>query len=79
MSDICLKYYNNNNNNNNNNYQLRNLIHNYGCQHLQLTMPNILNNAMKQAHHHNQLKIFTSRIELEFYIFSRFLHELKNI
>ena len=92
-NDNHLKYNSNNNNNDislckntsgfcliyEKEYELRNLIHNYGCDHLQLTMPLVLNNAITRAHNHNQPEIFMSSIKLEFDIFANFLYQLKNI
>ena len=69
---FCLSYYNGNN-------ELRKLIHNYGCIHLQLNMPLIIRNAISKANENNQQEIFLSSIRLEFQIFSNFLHKLKNI
>ena len=86
---------NNNNNNNSNNINtckyihgfclnyyddsLRELIHNYGCHHLQVNMPLFLNNAMTQANDNNQQEIFLFGVRLEFEKFSNFLNQLKNI
>ena len=67
---FCLNYYDE---------PLRNLIHNYGCHHLQINMPLILNTAMNQANDNNQLEIFLSSVKLQFEIFSNFLNQLKNI
>ena len=69
---FCLNYYHHDIN-------LRKLIHNYGCEHLQKIMPIVLDNAVKEATNKNQPKIFMSTIQLQFEIFIRFLEELKNI
>ena len=72
MYGFCLNYYDNQS------YELRNLIHNYGCQHLQLNMPLVLNNAIMQANDKDDPEVFLSCIKLEFQIFSTFVDNLKN-
>ena len=68
---FCQNYYPNN--------ELKNLIHNYGCLHLQVNMPIVLTNAMTQANDNNKPEIFFSSVRLEFEIFSNFINQIKNI
>ena len=69
---FCLSYYNDN-------YDVRKLIHNYGCQHLQMTMPVVLDSIINEANDRNQQELFISKIKVEFQLFSNFLSTLKNI
>ena len=61
------------------NKELQEIIHNYGCEHLQNIMPIILDNAIKETNDKNEPKIFISAIDLQFQIFINFLDELKDI
>ena len=69
---FCLNYHNNE--------KLYNIIHNYGCKHLQFIMPSVLENSIKHAVDKNDdADIFISSVKLQFEIFTSLMSEiLKN-
>ena len=58
------------------NIKIREIVHNYGCQHLQLSLPIILDNAMKESNERKQMDIFNNFIAIEFNLLIQFLNQL---
>lgn len=69
---FCLSYYKDSD-------DIRNKIHNYGCQHLLEVMPTCLYYAIEEANNANQSDSFIDKINVEFKLFLLFLDTLKNI